>query len=396
MANTSFVIQNDLIDKIKPTVDKRTTELIKHMSKYISKVSPALSEPGPSERVIYTKKDQREFFEASNIKESVVRKVINDCPAIESNWEVRSNPLNILSISLIVESFQNKRVYSAKKLELSKLISFYLSIRLYSSIQQHMFPYDPNKQVMDATIETLSNRYSIKKANNVFEVIKDISNTSMDSFVDRLMKPATDEDITRYLTNLLGRIKSFVKNVAKEFYKNVEEGKTSRIDKLELEGDDGDYLNDDISNASTEVLSATRKVVNRLYSESYVDARLMKAAAKRTGVSASKMSVSVKLMLDEEDHNLENLIVDVISYYLIKFGKKMSDLKNKYFIKSMINVYSHSNTKDKRVIKIKNILDLLLTKYSKEYIKTSRVATLSNMKACLYNYFVFFIADTVN
>lgn len=67
-------------------------------------------------------------------------------------------------------------------------------------------------------------------------------------------------------------------------------------------------------------------------------------------------------------------------------------IKSKKFIADGIGIYSRSNTKDTRIIRSKEILEILLTKYCKRFIETERLVTKNNYKKALFSYFVFFIA----
>ena len=57
----------------------------------------------------------------------------------------------------------------------------------------------------------------------------------------------------------------------------------------------------------------------------------------------------------------------------------------------MVTAYTVSNTNDDFIIKMKDILDTLMKRYSDLYLQTNRAATQSNMRAAIYRYFVYII-----
>ena len=61
----------------------------------------------------------------------------------------------------------------------------------------------------------------------------------------------------------------------------------------------------------------------------------------------------------------------------------------------MKRTYNVSNTKDQGLIDIKNALHELMKRNSAEYLKTERVATLSNMKACCFYYWLLYVNEKV-
>ena len=74
--------------------------------------------------------------------------------------------------------------------------------------------------------------------------------------------------------------------------------------------------------------------------------------------------------------------------YLKDNKNSINSVGSKKFFSYVYEIYSKSNTKDKTVLDIKDILDVFLNKHSNKYSKTERAATKGAYRKALYLYFV--------
>ena len=84
----------------------------------------------------------------------------------------------------------------------------------------------------------------------------------------------------------------------------------------------------------------------------------------------------------------------ILQLFLSEEGNNAEDIGSQKFINYCWNLYIKSNTKDKSILEIKDILDKWLEQNSKEYVKTERVTTKSNFRKAIYLYMVFTIQQT--
>jgi hypothetical protein len=200
-----------------------------------------------------------------------------------------------------------------------------------------------------------------------------------------------------YIVNSLNtRISSFFKNLGKEFYKNYSNDKHYSVDTLQKQDEEGENYLNDIKNISADIETISRKIQTKFIYDTIIDLKLLDIACKNTQISKSKMSVIIDKIRDTDGNLLKDLISTIISYYLSFYKVGISNIKSSAFVNNMLKLYTVSNTSNTFVIKIKSILDDMLNKYSEEYLKTSRKATLSGMRYCLYIYMVLFISTNAD
>lgn len=277
------------------------------------------------------------------------------------------------------------------KESVSVLLSLYLAIKFYRMGFQNSFPQvDPNPQIMEAAMTDLmtSKRLSIKKYKTIFGVVNYIARSHYKNFQHRLDDP-NDYNVTYYITNLLTRVKSIVNSMAKAYYKYQKAGIKQSTDQDMIEDENGDvYLNDNIENISKTIASNTRKYFTSFCSEITADRKALELATNISKISYYKSTITINSIISSKEPLVEELMMNMFSYFFLTGGKK---IKSKEFTIKMEKIFATSNSVDKNIIAAKDILHKIMNKYSKEYVKTNNVSTISNMKKTLFLYIVFYI-----
>jgi hypothetical protein len=268
-------------------------------------------------------------------------------------------------------------------------------MRFYCSIYYRTFPYgDPSPDVMDYTIENLSNKFLLKKVNNIFDIIKYHSETNIEYMSDRISRGA-DIDYVYYCTNLDSRVSGFMKSLAKQYYKNYEEKNKIMTESASRQDEEGDFYLGVTSNISSILESTVRKIITKFVSDRTIDDALLEAANRNTKFSKSKLIVLVNHIRENADDKLKALITNIIMYFLISTKKDVSNIRSAEFIHTMINVYSISNTKDEIILNIKKLLEEIIKSNDKNILKEGNKNMLDRVKNSLYRYLVLFIAKNV-
>lgn len=393
----STIFLRELINKHEETFIKNVGPVITVISNFINRSLEPLSAKGPSRRILFTDSDVDALFLAAGIEKKEVSETIKTCKLIDSKWHILNNPFNIMCIALTICYYKNEKAFPSSKYKMSPhlITNLFITLRFYSSMQIRQFPYDPDEEIMDRTIDSLNNKFTLKKYNNMFETIRYISDSNFTN-MELQFKKGHDKDIINIINNLANRLSSFIKNVSKEFYKNYKEHNKSEVESIIREDDEGDQYVGELTNVSSEIENSTRKIRLKVVADSTPNYRLLSLACKRTMMSTNKMQIIIDKIRESNDELLYKLLRNIIAYYIITYKKAKYDIKSENFITTMFKIYNVSNTKDVNVIAIKNILDELLKKYSTDYLKTSRVATVSNMRSCIYYYFVLYIAQNIS
>ena len=155
---------------------------------------------------------------------SDMKKIINSIPAINSNFKVVSDPFNLFA-SYLTYCFAKSKLPPNLKLHGQTLVLKMLQYKYFTSLVNHRFPYKPNEAVMQATFESLTDRFDIKKfgtwkvviENRVADILSptSIHKKTIDTFVD-------DKAVLYFITDFQTRIRNQI-NIFVEEYMRVKE-----------------------------------------------------------------------------------------------------------------------------------------------------------------------------
>lgn len=389
MGSKEFTLVNTILtDENRNKINRNFKEYAKTISSYISRNSEILSENGPKTRLIFKVSDSNALYEDIKIPRSDVKEAINSSPHIEKNWELANDPFNILSISM-----SHHFVNIPKKENELKFTLLYLTMKFYTSILYRQFKYPPNPEVVDYTLEHMSNRYLMKKTDTTYEFIEYIVNTQLEESIFReRLKRGRDEDLVYFSNNLKSRVSSAMKNFTDIYLKNHRSGKRKKSDNMVGVDEEGDMYLTDNPNISGNIEKIVRKIHIKMSNDSTIDSTLLKIAVNKVKeLSVKKMSILIDTIRKDDEEKIRGLVNNIVAYYLTKPNKKETMIKSTDFTNTMIRVYSASKTTNEFIINIKKILAAILVKYEKSYIQTSRSSKKSKTLSCIFLYVVLYI-----
>jgi hypothetical protein len=381
----STLFKNNFEKRIEVGLQKESAKLMKLITNYIDGHSEVLFDIGPIQRLYFSEeKDRDPLFDMVNIERKELKAVIDVCPALNKEWKIVANEFNII-MALMIREFAKKR----KKRELEYCIS-YLTCSLYSSSQFKYFRYEPNRNIMEYTINNLSNKYLIKQLGSLYKALHATALKSHETYTKDLVR-GNDKDIIQYIANLRTRLDNLIQNIAKQFYDNHEKGNY-----LNQEADNYDeenfYLTDNISFTINRMADKTLlQILTR-----GVNQDLAKRAASLNNVSVNAVRTALNDLIMKKDEELKELLVLILQLYLMDGTHKPESVGSVRFLTFCLELYAKNNTTDKSILRIKELLDEWLNECSVQYKKTERVATLSAYRKSIFTYFVFLINATAN
>jgi len=367
-----------------------TLKLMKSIIPHHGELAALMSTPGPQKKPRFTAVDEDNFIKASGISSDTVAKGIGQCCQIKSNFLTLNNRFMILIVLLIAYHYKKKTVI--KDINVGEFLTIYLGLRLYKNTYGQFFKhYEPNADVMAATIDGLdSNRFLIKKFKSIYKTIEYISKTHYnENFTGKIEKP-TDDNVLYYFQNLYNRIHLMMKGIANAYYENHKKGVKTGTATTQSDDEEGESYMNNVENVSSLITSMSRKIFLKFISDTVANPAFLKVACDVTGMSTSKMLMTVNKMLEGKEPLVENLIVKMLTHFFTSGGQTIQSAK---FINEMIKAYKVSNTSSDLIKEIKDILDKIMKKYSKTYLQTSNVSTLSKLKFTLYIYIILYIVD---
>jgi hypothetical protein len=398
--NVSYIFKQDIIDKYGEQFIRNIPKIQAVIKSYIVKYASLYGLRAPTVRIPFTDYDKENLFKAAGISSNTVKSAIMQLHTNDISLKNRTiiDPFNELCAILTGYFFQNKARFKKPVDEYSypyHLTSLYLTMRFYCSVYYRSFPVaDPSPDVMDYTIENLSRKFLLKKVNNVYDIVKYYSETIIENMEDRLLRGA-DVDYVYFCTNLDTRIGGFMKSLAAQFYKNKEEKKRTQTETASRQNEEGEFFVGNTSNISSILESTVRKITTRFVSDNTVDEAIVDIACAKTKYSKQKFVIIINRIREHTDDKLKEVLSNIIMYYLLTSKKDIDTIRSKEFITTMINLYSISNTKNEIILKIKELLEQIISENAESILKEGNKNMLDRVKTSLYVYLVLFIAKNI-
>ncbi len=390
VVGTKHLYDNVLSPENVKLIEKNIPKTLKIMKKHIIDMGSDLSTKGPEKRIKFNKTHEIEFIESTGVDIESIKTGIKDCEIIREIFVTMNNPFYSL-ISLMIAHFYNNDI-KVGKIEVAKTLNLYLTIRAYKARFGTSFPYPPSSEVMDYTITHLkNNKYNIRKHGTMFKTLVYLSDSHYDNFSD-VLENNIDDYVIYYVSNIYNRVSRMLVTIAREFFKNHDAGKGTGIDKMQNENGEGETYLETADNVSNLIAINSRKIYLNFIADSIVSPKILKNACNNTRTSYSKMMITMGKILESKDEEIEKIFIVILSYYYTNGGKV---IKSPQFITDMIEMYKTSNTTNDYIKELKDLLGIMMDKYSEQYRLTSRASTLSDMKKTLFLYLVYYAVNTL-
>ena len=356
------------------------------VSAYLDKNMNKLSSSGPVYRTLFTEADKQVVFNATTTSPELVNKVLPDSAYIKNHWKNIASPFNVVCALIITYAKRNKNE------DLGNFAVMYLTLSMYPSLHYKYFPYEPNQQIMDYTINNLSNKYKIKQLGTIWNALLDTAQVC-DRTYSRNITRATDKDITDYIEAIKTRLNALLKKIKNEFQKNYN---SKNIMNVEQDYEDDSTISTSESNSY--IIERYSNAIAMKLSISGPDMKLVSIASRINNISINELrSVTTQLASAKENaKDIKQLFTDILTTFLSVQKHTISEIKSNTFVLECLSIYKKSNTNNKEILRVKKLLEKWLNMYSEKYKKSNRIATLNNFKKALYTFFVFTIQANIN
>lgn len=400
-----FIIMN-VLSTYEQTLLNNFGKIMHTINSFINYRSETLQSKNPGLRLLYTPGNENEFYDSCGIDKERFKEICKNSPVVPGDYLV-NNPvkqfyhLYFLLHSVACVFYRNndeliKKYYRGIKDPVPpyKTVEIYFTIRLYSIQQIRIFQHPPKEDVMEYTINNLNNRFDLASAPNLFSIFQKYSETNTKS-MNFNWGAMTDEMMAEYTNKMNNRIKMFLKVMYREYIKNKNANLSSGVQELEATNDEGKQFLLVADNVSSTIDITSKKILNNFIQEKFINEKLLRIACRNSGnPSFSKAKMVIQTIKECKDEKLlTELIVCILSYWLISMKKDVNTLHSKEFIVTCSAAYAISNTSDKYIIRLKEILEELVTKYTDKIIDTERKATIISYKKCVHIYMVLYIAS---
>lgn len=408
--DVTFTIRDKIIIPYESQIYMAKNKFMQVVKSYMSRNASKLGMRYPVSKLPFLKSDMDMIFNACKINKELIynESVKIDANDIDTGNHLIQEPFNMMcTIAIHVFLKRDKKLQKQimdimhgkdldDKVKYSSPVYFlalYLAMHFYSALYNKFWKYDPTEDVMDYTIEHMSNKFIIRKCQNILEFITYHSETNVENMLDRLIR-GSDVDLIYFYSNLNNRISHALRTIANNYYENKEKGNAVGHEDANRVNEEGKFFVGDTTSVSADVEQTTRRITTRFFSESVINDKLVTAACAKTKFSKAKFLIIVQKLRENHDNDpiIRNIIANIVSYYLVKFGGKIENLKSNQFLLTMFKVYSISNTKDEFVIGIKNQLNELIKNNLAAIIDEGNQNLIDRCRTSCFQYFVLYIA----
>ena len=379
-------ILKELYPVVEKALDKKeNTIMLKNaVSDYLDRNNEKLTTIGPVYQTVFSDMDKEKLYNAIELRPEKILEVLRKSPSVKGDGNVIKNPFNT-GITLAI------RYYTMKNNEeMVNACLIYMVLSFYPSIFFKFFKFEPNEQIMNYTINNLSNKFKVKQLGTIYAALIDTAQGAYKLHKPRLVK-CTDKDIVAFILDVKTRLNSLMRKISVEFYKVHEKNLYLNTDYDRYEEED--YHESDSNSYAVERL--TNAVVLKLIVNG-PNMRIVNTAAKFCQVSVSELRNYVNTIVNNENREkIKEIVESILFLYLFDSQNTEHDIRNNNkFLLYCLEMYKKSNTTDKNIIKIKSILDEWLEDLG-TYKKTQRLATINNFRRALFLFFVITIQTYV-
>lgn len=373
----------ELYPLVQESLNSNLAKYKKYLSIFIDKRSKDVFDSIPCSRIFYTDEDRKEFFSILQLDEKKVIDIISHTYYSEIpnfNPRIAKDPTTVVCLMCIRYFLIHKM---QKELEIA-CIYMAFSGKFYASLHYRSFNIAPARYVMEYVINNeLGEKYDIINKGSVFGAINSVCKTWLNSYEDKI-KSKDDEEMVYVIQQLHNRIGSFMKNIAEEYYKAYENKKYMTYDSDDV-SEDNYHLADSDSLKAERVVAKTLEKIN----SSRVDYKLCKMSSDSNIRVDELQSIIESILMEPSNSNLiKELVTILITSYFTQ--SKDKDVRNVDFI--TYSIAPKPNTKDSYLLRLKEIVEQLLSENSKAYIRRrSRLATKNSYHRAIIMYFTLSI-----
>jgi hypothetical protein len=265
----------ELFNAVYPNIEKNFNQSQSNahqldIKKFIDKNNEVLFASGPTYRLYFNDDERAKLFPHISMRQLQLEDVIKKDKTVEKSWYFMT-PFYLVC-SLII------RYYMLNKMtkQMENTIT-YMCLSLYAGRHFISFKYPPNENVMNYTVNNLSNKFKLKQYGTLITAIKD-TGVTCHSYYTEYLERGTDVLLNSYIKAMHTRISGFVNNIAEEYYKNYQEGNY-----LNNEEDNYDEENYYIADNDSFVIDRiTNNTTTRIITKG-IDYKLVKLSANMCG-----------------------------------------------------------------------------------------------------------------
>lgn len=385
---TEYHVRDSLYHIAEEHLNLNWKKVIKLIETYVDRWSDVLLSTSFNERLLINDKDKDSFKELLGLTDALINKALKESIVIDDNWKRANNPFSVACIMGLryAKLVKNESLFNA--------IAMYIAYQMYSSAHFNVWKKaPPKKEIVEYSINRLSNRYLIKQTGTIQGMLEITTLGALNGKYSDDLINCSDQNIADTIFGLKNRISSNVKYIADLIYEDHKSG--NYIYAQSDSTDENNYHIADNKSYGIDRLArvTTLDILNSGFDENII---ISSAVALNPGASIKKVQSMLDTILEEDKENISVFITDIVSLYIYKNpGNKINDCRTRKFLSEGLQIYK-SNAQDDLTNKIKERLvywlEISSKKYGKNFISRGKTS-LDTYRRSIYTCFILKIIE---
>lgn len=387
MKKDTTALKTYLYPMVSKSLETNNKKFVAAMGRFVQARASSLYDTGPFDRIFFGKDDIDDFFKSIGFTE---QDVINKALSKTFYWDIPFKPIAAkdpftVTMMMIIRYLIEKN--NTKELE-QACIYLAFSGKFYPSLHYNSYRKvcpSEHRAVMDYVINNrLSQKFDLKNQGSLFGAINSLCKTWISTYKGKI-KSASDEDIAYCIEQLHNRIKSFMVNIAREYYKAYD-----NKEYLNFESDSFDKDNFRLTDSDATIAErAVEKSMDSFISKG-VNYKFCTMCADQN-IKKDEIKFIIESILDNNENldDLKTVTRILICDFMAHNSSK--DIRGIDFL--AYSIKAKPNVKDENIIKMKSIILNWLDENSAQYRKRkSREATANSYYKAILQYIALTIS----
>lgn len=352
-------------------------------------------------QLLFNDKAQEDILNAIGLSSEKAKKIIAESPFIKM---VGASSMRGQMAFLIPCAIFAGILAQQKMIEEAEMMFLVMFFKPWAARISNYFKHGVNEGRMAYTIEHMDERSDIKTQGTVLSLLKKISKSSFDNYMEALMPKNTPGDKLLYDVSMSGcytRVNAAIKKIYIKYDANKGKilGYESSTKMGVNEKGDAETIENEIASESAIKMNISRRTMLK-FTRSPVDEKLLQIAIVRSFASGTLSATRARMdilrgLIDEVvDKDLDNLNL-LVNYTLDSFtsqdngrGEKYtaSEIQSPVFLSGAMKIFKSPNSKNINLLNAKTLLEDLMNQHSNEYVLLEK-----NTKRLYKNAFYFYL-----
>lgn len=343
-------------------------------------------------RVAFTTGDYNRWFdEVLRADDVAIRKGLRSTPYIDPTWKVTTDPLN-MSVCWLIHKLATSKELSPTDAEIGIRSAIrILHYKFLGSLIFNFFPYEPSREVAEATYAALSRKFMLREAGSWSTLLdmraRDIVSQSSPHY--NTIQRFTDDRAVIYMMNdIQSRIRSIVRNIRSVFEVVYQAGKRITTTDSHFTAE-GEVKVKDVVRATSAIRRAAKdSMVDR---NTFIRPVLLNSIFKIVHTAPRNPTIQLMeyLVNNVGPHGDKEVlkVVDEIIVHAISHMEQSStsgDFNYQTFLVRLKALYTSSRTNNKTVVYVRHAL----TKMIRRSTDLKADSTISAVRTAVVLYIV--------